>query len=83
MKEKVAEKWYKGRFGGFSGLAIGLMIVVAGAFFALWPFAFIWGLNTLFGQGIPLNFWTWLAAVVVLLTVAALFGFGRSSSMTK
>ncbi len=76
-------KIFKGRYGGFSALAIGLMIVVAGGFIVLWPFAFIWGLNTLFGQGIPLNFWTWLAAVVILLTIAAVGMFGRGSSAAK
>ncbi len=60
-----------------------LFIVLAGAFFALWPFAFIWGLNTIFGLDIPLNFWTWLATVVLLLTAGFVAGFGRSSSSAK
>lgn len=61
---------FKGPYGGFSGLAIALMIVAAGVFILVWPLVFIWALNTLFGQNIPLDFWTWLAAIMIFVTIA-------------
>ncbi len=54
-----------------------LFIVAAVAFIVLWPFVFIWAVNTLFGLAIPLNFWTWLAAVVFLVTIGVLTSAGR------
>lgn len=35
----------------------------------LWPFAFIWSLNTLFALSIPMTLQTWLAAFVLLTIV--------------
>ncbi len=54
----------------FGGVAIGgviffLAFLVVGI--VLLPFIFIWSVNTLFDLGIPYNFWTWLAAVVLWL----------------
>ena len=54
-----------------------LFIAIAGAFIVLWPVVFIWALNTIFGLGIPLNFWTWLATVVILITIGLLTSAGR------
>ena len=34
------------------------------------PYIFIWALNTLFGLNIQFNFWTWLAAVIILIIIA-------------
>jgi ABC-type multidrug transport system permease subunit len=69
------KKWMK------MGAKITMFIVIAIAFVVLWPFAFIWALNTVFLLGVPLNFWTWLATVVILLTFGFLFSFGRNSDM--
>lgn len=33
------------------------------------PIAFIWALNTLFGLGIPFTFRTWLASLLLFLTL--------------
>ncbi len=60
-----------GRLKGLSALYIVPLIVLGVALVVLWPFVFIWALNTIFGLGIPLNFWTWLAAIVILITLAA------------
>ncbi len=79
VKEKVWGRFTMG-WGWLEGrraLAIVVLIVVGIAFVGLWPFVFIWALNTLFGLGIPLNFWTWLAAVVILLTIAAITSAAR------
>jgi hypothetical protein len=40
-------------------LLIGLMIVFV-------PFSLVWSINTLFGINSPYNFFTWLAAVIVI-----------------
>ncbi len=74
---------FKGPYGGLSALSIVLIVVVGGALIALWPLVFIWAVNTLFEFGIPFTFWTWLAAVVILLTIAAIGMFGRGSSAAK
>ncbi|MFQ5552815.1 MAG: hypothetical protein ACE5EW_03765 [Thermoplasmata archaeon] len=71
-KEKM---WGRGRMGP----KIAIFIVVAIVFLVLWPFAFIWALNTVFLLGIDLNFWTWLATVVILVTLGFLFSFGRNT----
>ena len=34
----------------------------------LWPLAFIWALNSLFGFMIELTFWNWLATWVLIFT---------------
>ena len=68
------KKWKAMRMGS----KIAIFIVVAIVFLVLWPFAFIWALNTVFALGVPLNFWTWLATVVILLTLGVLFSAGRS-----
>ncbi|MFQ5919442.1 MAG: hypothetical protein ACE5I4_05280 [Thermoplasmata archaeon] len=67
------KKWMK------MGAKITIFIVIGILFLVLWPFAFIWALNTVFLLGIPLNFWTWLATVVILLTLGFLFSFGRNT----
>ncbi|MEE9267846.1 MAG: hypothetical protein V3U70_00385 [Thermoplasmata archaeon] len=72
MKERVWGRFVKGRLKGMRALFIVPLIVLGVALVVLWPFVFIWALNTIFGLGIPLNFWTWLATIVILLTVAAI-----------
>ena len=61
-----------GRLRGLRALFIVPLIVLGVALVVLWPFVLIWALNTIFGLGIPLNFWTWLATIVILLTVAGI-----------
>ena len=51
-----------------AGLLIGILIV---ALIVVFPVAIIWALNTLFGLGIPINFWTWLAVVVLLIAIGS------------
>ncbi len=80
VKEKVVRELFKGPYGGLSAQAIFLIIAVGIPLVVLWPLAFIWAVNTLFGLAIPLNFWTWLAAVVFLVTIGGLASAGRSSS---
>jgi hypothetical protein len=46
---------------------IGLAVVV----FVVWPFCCIWAVNTLFGTEIPFNELTWIAAVILLTTIAS------------
>ena len=46
-----------------------ILICVAFVFFCLWPLAIIWALNTLFNLSILYTFWTWLAGVVLLITL--------------
>lgn len=49
-----------------------LFMLLAGVFILVWwPFGVVWSLNTLFGTGIPYNFSTW-AATVVLVTMVRL-----------
>ena len=72
MKEKVWGRFTMGRLRGLRALYIVPLIVLGVALVVLWPFVFIWALNTIFGLGIPLNFWTWLATIVILLTVAGI-----------
>ena len=49
-----------------AGLITGIIIVVM---IVLFPIAIIWALNTLLGLGIPINIWTWLAVVVLLVAL--------------
>lgn len=44
---------------------IGLIIIIA--FFGLGPLLTIWSMNTLFSLSIAYNFWTWLAAVFLIM----------------
>lgn len=69
----------------FSGMMMGgiiffVIFLILGL--VLLPFVFIWSVNTLFNLGIPFNFWTWLAAVVLWLFLLSTRGFapmkGRS-----
>lgn len=42
------------------------LFCLAIAFVILWPFVVIWALNTLFpALAIQMNFWTWLAVIVM------------------
>ncbi len=43
----------------------GIVAVIIGAYVI--PWVFIWALNTLFGLSIQYNFYTWLAAVIILM----------------
>lgn len=54
--------------------AIALLVVLA----IVIPLAFIWALNTLFHLGIEFNFWTWLAAFIILIIIASSFSVVRS-----
>jgi hypothetical protein len=40
------------------------------AAYALAPVMLIWALNTLFGLSVPLDFWTWLAGLVLISLVS-------------
>lgn len=42
-------------------------VIAALALMLFWPFALIWSANTLFGLGIEYTFWTWLAALVIMV----------------
>lgn len=54
-----------------SKIAFSVFLVFVGfALVALWPFAFIWALNTLFNLTIPYSFWTWLSCVILMSSVA-------------
>jgi hypothetical protein len=35
------------------------------------PLAVIWALNTLFGLTIPFTIWTWLAVIILNLTISS------------
>ena len=53
--------------GGITGvlfLVTVLVLVVVGV-----PLAVIWAVNTLFALGIAYTFWTWLATLILMLTV--------------
>lgn len=47
-------------------LSITFVIAVL-ALVLFWPFALIWAVNTLFGLGIAYTFWTWLAAMIIMV----------------
>ena len=51
-------------------IGMGTLIAFTLAWIIFWPFAVIWALNTLFGLGIGYTFWTWLAVLVVNLTIS-------------
>lgn len=46
-----------------------LRLIVSLASGLVFPGLFIWAVNTLFGLGIPLTFKTWLASLVLFLTI--------------
>ena len=48
--------------------ALGATAIIAMVALVLfWPFAIIWAANTLFGLGIAYTFWTWLAAMIIMV----------------
>lgn len=56
-----------------------IVVLLVIALIILFPFAAIWALNTLFGLSIAYTFWTWLAAVVLMMV----FGGSRVSTTSK
>jgi hypothetical protein len=60
------------------GYAIFGAIVLLGLLILFGPLLTIWMLNTLFtGLAIPYTFWTWLASLVLNLTIAGAGGLGK------
>jgi hypothetical protein len=60
------------------GYAIFGAIVLLGLLILFGPLLTIWMLNTLFtGLAIPYTFWTWLASLVLNLTLAGAGGLGK------
>ena len=48
--------------------ALGATAIIAMVALVLfWPFAIIWAANTLFSLGIAYTFWTWLAAMIIMV----------------
>ena len=45
-------------------LAIAIILIVI-----FWPWSIIWAVNTLFGLGIAYTFWTWLAVLVLTISL--------------
>lgn len=66
--------WIKGMFQGM-GLA---MVLVLGLLFivglVLFPFAYIWALNTLFSLGLAYSFNNWVAMVILGVFIRGLNG---------
>jgi len=58
-----------------STLAWTFIIVGGCCLIAALPLATIWSLNTLFGVGVTYTFWTWLAALVLLLLTSGRAAF--------
>lgn len=54
--------WWK-RYGW---ILAGPFIIIGIAFVIIFPLIFIWALNTLFSLNIAYNFFTWLAALIIL-----------------
>ncbi len=54
-----------------------LLLTITGI---IWPFVFIWSLNTLFALSIPFTFYTWLAASIILTVFS---GVPRVSNRSK
>lgn len=52
-----------------TSIGIGGLIAFLVVWVIFWPFAIIWALNTLFATGIAYTFWTWLAVLVLNLTI--------------
>ena len=65
-----------GDVGGFA-LATGLVVGLVIGILALFAWALIWALNTIFGLHIDFNFWTCTAIAVILIILGTLLG-GRS-----
>jgi hypothetical protein len=60
------------------GYAIFGAIVLLGLLILFGPLLTIWMLNTLFTSlAIPYTFWTWLASLVLNLTIAGAGGLGK------
>jgi hypothetical protein len=49
---------------------IGLIILII-LLITIGPLAVIWALNTLFGLTIPFTIWTWLAVIILNLTISS------------
>ncbi|MBT9160656.1 MAG: hypothetical protein DDT26_01945 [Dehalococcoidia bacterium] len=47
-----------------------VLIVLAMAAMAVWPFIVIWALNTLFALSIAYTIWSWLAVCVLMIVLA-------------
>lgn len=52
--------------------ALALFLVLTAIMIVLTPFAAIWAINTLFQTAIPMTFWTWLAALILMLILSSL-----------
>jgi hypothetical protein len=62
----------------FAGVAIFGILVVLVLLVVFGPLLTIWMLNTLFtGLAIPYTVWTWLASLVLNLTIAGAGGLGK------
>jgi len=50
-------------------IGVGTILALVVAWVIFWPFFVIWALNTLFGLGIGYTFWSWLAVLVLNVTI--------------
>ena len=58
--------------------ALGMMLLLVCAI--LWPFAFIWALNTLFAFAIDYTFWNWLACWILIFTFQGAINIKREKA---
>ncbi len=66
----MAKKGFLKKFGAWSPVVIVFGIIAAIVAAIVIPYVFIWALNELFSLRIPFNFYTWLAALIIIVLVA-------------
>lgn len=63
----MAKRGFFKRYGAWTPaiILLGIIAVIVAAIVI--PYIFIWALNVLLGLNIQFNFYTWLAAVIIIL----------------
>ncbi|MFI5412389.1 MAG: hypothetical protein ACHQX1_00680 [Candidatus Micrarchaeales archaeon] len=67
---KGFRSWLK-KYGAWAPVIIILGIIAVIVAAVVIPYVFIWALNTLFGLGIQFNFYTWLAALIIIAIIGS------------
>lgn len=66
---------FKGnRMKDWKSLVFLVGIIIA---FIFWPLTAIWSMNILFALDIPYTFWTWLAFIVLNITITSMIYSGH------
>jgi hypothetical protein len=66
----MAKKGFLKKYGAWAPVVVGVGAIFVIVAAVVIPYVFIWALNELFSLNIPFNFYTWLAALIIIGLVA-------------